>query len=449
MNAPAEQDRVRERPASPEAEHAVLGSLLQDPASIRQLDVPLRAEHFFIDSNRVLFAELDRRIAADKPTDLISVFQALHDQGLADRVGGLPHLNALEQSVPSAKNIARWAAIVREKAALRSVIAAADSVTAMAFSAEPDVAGRAAEIFACIERSQVAKAPRRLAAVAKERADHHAAVERGDIAPGWPTRIAAMDRLLTGFQPGWLYILGARPSVGKSSFSLFLAQVFAEQGLPTLFLSLEMPETQVADRAVVQLGHLNASALRTGKLGADGWSSFTRGVDRLAELPLFVDDTPGLTLSDIKAKARGIKGLKVLVLDYLQLCSGTNPKDTRNGQLEEITRGLKVLAKTENIAVIALSQLNRAVEARADRRPTLADLRDCGGIEQDADAVLFLWRVRAFKDSGRQVIGCALEKQRDGPTGVFALDFHGPTQRWTDSNASLEEPRHKRSEDFE
>jgi replicative DNA helicase len=209
-------------------------------------------------------------------------------------------------------------------------------------------------------------------------------------------------------------------------------------------LTQEMPDEEIGDRAIANLGRVDYTAIQTGKFSDDDWGRLTDGVEIAAQLPIWIDDQAGLTLGDIRGKARSIKGLQVLVLDYLQLCSGsTGRKDAnRNSQIEEISRGLKTLAKELGIAIVMLSQLNREVEKRADKRPHLADLRDSGSIEQDADAVVFLWPVRDFESQGHRLIGCAVEANRSGPCGEFGLDTEGRHQRWVESDQDIGREAH-------
>jgi len=424
---------LRGPPSSQEAEQSVLGAILLDNDALGLVSW-LQPAHFYGHEHRATFATVQALIAAGKTADVVSVFEAGgHDLG---------YVNSLAGSVVSSRNIERHAEIVRDKATLRAVIAAADEASTLAFGGgdAPEIADKAASMMAGIQRATLLQAPRSLSEIAIRRTAHYEALERGDVLPGWPTGIPGLDAMLNGgLRPGGLYILAARPGVGKSSLSLSILSTLASQGLPSLMLSLEMPAEEVADRAVVHAGHVDYASLLSGKLDGEGWSRAADALDRLGRLPLHVDDQSALTLGEIKAKARSVKGLKVLVLDYLQLCAGTNSRDNRNTQLEEITRGLKTLAKAEGVAVIALSQLNREVEKRGNKRPNMADLRDSGAIEQDADVVLFLWPVRELGD--RQIVGLAVEKNRQGARGKVAMDFHGATQRWGQSTADIDAPQ--------
>jgi replicative DNA helicase len=297
---------------------------------------------------------------------------------------------------------------------------------------------RIAALFDVLIRRQVRKVPRPLGEILAERVDRITGLLAGDIEPGWPTRIHALDRMLNGgLRPGMLYVLAARPSVGKSSFAASLSITLARQGLPVLLLSQEMTGGEIGDRIIASMAGIDYGAIQHGDLDDAAWQRLSEAVDHGASLPVHVDDQAGLRLVDIQAKARLVKGLRVLVLDYLQLSASTRRDGNRNAEIEEISRGLKALAKDMNIAVIELSQLNRAVETRADKRPVLSDLRDSGAIEQDADAVLLMWPVRHFENEGRHIIGLGVAKNRQGQRGEIGLDFHGASQRWGESTADI------------
>lgn len=423
-----------------EAEQFVLGAVLLDNSAFDLVASVLEPGAFWHRPHGLIFSAMSSMVGSGQPVDVLTLFEAVRVSGGVGECGSLSYLNGLVQSVPSATNVRRYAAIVANHAAGRSIADAAAQAVAIASEAgEPAVKlDRIHAVFATLNRQQVRKEPRNLATIATERTEHYERLERGEISAGWPTGFAALDRLLSGgLRPGGLYILAARPKIGKSSFAQTVAEAMAAQGLPTLILSMEMPDVEVADRAVTMTGRVDYSALLSGKLDRENWSRVSDALHHLSSLPLYVDDTPGLTISAVKAKARTVKGLKVLVLDYLQLMSGTKADDNRNSQLEVITRGLKTMAKTDGLAIIALSQLNREVEKRPGRRPQLSDLKDSGSIEQDADAVMFLWPARELPAEGRRIIGMAVEANRQGPQGTVALDFWGNRQRWGESTADI------------
>ncbi len=423
-------------PWSNEAEQAVLGAVLFDNRAWDRVANVLVEADFYSQVHRSIFAAIARLLVSGRAADVITVGDEMAEVE-GDR---LAYLNALVQSVPSAANARRYADLVRKHSGRRALVAALDESVQLART-ESELGGALDAITSKLGQLQFGrgtKAPRSISEIALERIDHYEALERGTVAPGWPTHIPALDsRLHGGLRASSLYILAARPSVGKSSFSQQLGLSLAADGLSTLFLSMEMPAADVADRGVANAGRVSYSALLSGTMGGEDWSRAADAMEHLARLPFHVDDEPGLTLRAIRAKAKSIRGLKVLIVDYLQLCASTRRDGNRNSEIEEISRGLKGLAKELGIAVIALSQLNRDVEKRATKRPTLSDLRDSGAIEQDADVVMFLWLVRDLEAEGRRILGLSVDKNRQGRLGDVALDFHGDTQRWAESTAEI------------
>ena len=434
-------DQARVPPYSDELEQSVLGSILMDNRAWDRIGDTLAEADFYSLRHRAIFAAAIALLAAGVPADVITVFERLRSTGDADAAGGLTYLNALAQSVPSAAHATRYAAVVRRLAVRRALIAAMREAVSIACEQEDvDLALDAITTsLGDLQRRQLrSTGPRPISEIALERIDHYTALQDGSVAPGWPTHISGLDlRLNGGLRPGSLYILAARPSVGKSSFAQSIGLSVAGDGLPTLFCSMEMASSEVTDRGVANSGRASYSALLTGKMSDDDWSRTVDAAEHLARLPFFVDDQPALTLRDVRFKAKAVKGLKVLIVDYLQLMAGSRRDGNRNGEIEEISRGLKSLAKELGVAIIALSQLNRAVETRQVKRPALSDLRDSGAIEQDADVVMFLWPVRDLESEGRRILGLGIDKNRQGRLGDVALDFHGDTQRWRQSDADI------------
>ena len=440
---------LRVPPHSPEAEQSVLGGLLLDNTAWDRVGDLLAERDFYRHEHRLIYGAIGALVTATRPADVITVFEQLKRVGKDDEAGDLVYLNALASSVPSASNIRRYAEIVRERSLQRRMIAALDESLTMLWSASDigEAIDRIATTAAELQRRQVRKAPRPLGDILVERVDRISELHSGEAEAGWPTRIPSLDRMLNGgLRPGMVYVLAARPSIGKSSFVESIAIALAEQNLPVLMLSQEMPEGEVADRAISGMGGVDYGNLQSGELNDLEWSQLSEAVDRGSKLPFYVDDQPALRLGDIRAKARLVKGLKVLVLDYLQLSASTGDHPNRNAEIEEISRGLKALAKDLGIAVIELSQLNREVEKRANKRPNLSDLRDSGAIEQDADVVIFLWPVREFDGEGRRIIGLGVDKNRQGKKGQFGLDFFGAYQRWRESTADISPARPVRDE---
>lgn len=446
----AEPPRLRQPPRSEEAEQAVLGALMTDPTALDAVLPVVRPESFWSQAHRHIFEAATGLLLACKPADVVSVFERLRDVKKADDVGGLPYLNAVAQCVPSAANARSYAQIVAEKAAQRALIAAADEAGTIAWAECGDtVADRLDRIsaeFASLERLQMRKAPQPVSALLATALDRYSDLAEGRSTPGWRTGIAPLDRILGGgLRPGKVYGLAARPSVGKSSAARTIAVSTSSGGLPTLVLSQEMPGEEVSDCLIAELGGIDSQRLQTGQFENDDWGRIVKAVDTARALPLFVDDDGGLTIGQIRAKARQVKGLKVLVLDYLQLSTSTLKNATTNDQIAEISKGLKQLALQMGIAIVVLSQLNRDVEKRADREPQLSDLRDSGAIEQDLDIAVLLWTVQE-PDYGPRIVGWKVAKHRGGKKGRFSMTFEPAIYRWTESAVSLDRTSRTRVE---
>lgn len=436
---------LRVPPHSAEAEQSVLGALLLDNRAFDRVADVVAEGDFYRREHRLIFGAIAGLVLASREADVVTVFERLQAAGTADEVGGLQHLNALAQSVPGAGNARRYAEIVAERATLRGIIAACDDGATGAFNPQgrsaSAVLDAVAQKLALLERRSMRRQPKSLRDLLPERLDAISALADGEKQAGMSTSIPRIDRMMAGgLRPGHVYVLAARPSVGKSSFAEAIGLHVAECHGPVLMLSQEMPDAEVADRALSGLGRIDYEGVQTGKLSQEEWSRLADAVERGQHLPFYVDDQPALRIGDIRAKARQVKGLKLLIVDYLQLCDGDG--DNRNAEIEQISRALKALAKELGFAVLALSQLNREVEKRATKEPMLSDLRDSGAIEQDADVVMFLWPVSEF-DGGSKLVGVKLEKNRQGRKGRFALDFHGAHQRWAESTEAL--PTHKGS----
>lgn len=439
-------------PWSQEAEQSVLGGLMLDNAAFNRVADLLQERSFWHAAHRTIWAAIAGMITANKPADVITVFAALQTTRQAEDCGGLVYLNALVQSVPSASNIRRYAEIVNEKAAQRAVLEAAN--TALAIAREPTEVGdkldRIAAAFAGVQRDQMRKEPRRLADLLVPAMDRYTALADGTEMPGWATGIAPLDPLLNGgLRPGKVYGLAARPSVGKSSAARAIGLHLAGAGRPVLLLSQEMPADEVADCAISQLGGIDGARLQMGTLSDEDWSRLPEAIEAANALPFYIDDEGGLTIGGIRGKARMVKGLQVLLLDYLQLSSSTLKGATTNDQVAEITKGLKQLALQLNIAVVVLSQLNRDVEKRVDKEPKCSDLRDSGAIEQDIDVAIFLWTVREPEDGGARLVGWKVDKHRGGPKGRFGMTFEPAIYRWAETDEPLQQRAFAKKGGFE
>ena len=438
--------RLRVPPHSVEAEQSVLGGLLLDNLAWDRAGDLLTDSDFYRHEHRLIFAAIGALVSASKPADVITVFEQLQNHGKADDAGGLAYLNALAQSVPSAANMRRYAEIVRERAVLRKLIAASDEIATNAFNPQgravtqilDEAEGKIFQIgeegsrqkqgFQGIDKLVVSLIDR-----VQELHDNGA-----EEVTGVRTGYFDLDRQTAGLQKGDLIILAARPSMGKTAFALNIAEAVAVvEGLPVLVFSMEMGAAQLALRLVGSLGRIDQQNLRTGRLRTEEWERLTEAVDKLGQVQMFIDETPALTGSELRARARRMARqygqLGLIVIDYLQLMSGSsNSDENRATEIGEISRGLKALAKELQCPVIALSQLNRSVETRNDKRPMMSDLRESGAIEQDADIIMFIYRDDYYnKDSKEQgVAEIIIAKQRNGPVGTVKLAFLKPLTKF-------------------
>ena len=436
---------LRVPPHSMEAESSVLGGLLLDNGAWDRVGDVLGEADFYRHEHKLIYAALGRLIAENKPADVITVHEQLQRQGQAADVGGLGYLNALAQYVPSASNIRRYAEIVRERSILRQLVSASDEIATNAFATK----GRAVaeildeaegKIFQIGEQSaRLKQGFQSMESLVVELLDQvqEMADNPNDIT-GVPTGFYDLDRMTSGLQAGDLVVLAARPSMGKTALAINIAEhVALNEGLPVAVFSMEMGASQLAVRIVGSIGRIDQTHLRTGKLSDEEWPRLTEAIERLRDVSLHIDETPGLTPSELRAGARRLARqcgkLGLIVVDYLQLMSGsTSGDENRATELGEISRGLKALAKELKCPVLALSQLNRGVEQRTDKRPMMSDLRESGAIEQDADIIMFIYRDDYYnKDSAEQgVAEIIIGKQRNGPTGTLKLAFIKPLTRF-------------------
>lgn len=440
--------RLRIPPHSIEAEQSVLGGLLLDNGAWDRAGDLLTESDFYRHEHRLIYAAIGHLINASKPADVITVFEQLQSLGKAEECGGLTYLNALAQSVPSAANLRRYAEIVRERAILRKLVSASDEIATAAFNPQgrpvsqilDEAEGR---IFQIGEEGNRGKqgfhSMESLVVQLLDRVQELAENGAEDVT-GVRTGFFDLDRMTSGLQPGDLIILAARPSMGKTAFALNIGEhVAVHEGLPVVIFSMEMGAAQLALRVVGSLGRIDQSHLRTGALRDDEWSRLSEAVEKLRNASIFIDETPGLSPSELRARARrqarqcGQLGL--IIVDYLQLMSGSagSSDENRATVIGEISRGLKALAKELRCPVIALSQLNRSVETRTDKRPMMSDLRESGAIEQDADVIMFIYRDEYYtKDACKEpgVAEIIIGKQRNGPVGTVKLTFLKPLTKF-------------------
>ncbi|MCU0775114.1 MAG: replicative DNA helicase [Ideonella sp.] len=439
--------RLRTPPHSIEAEQSVLGGLLLDNSAWDRAADTLTESDFYRYEHRLIYTAIGHLVNATKPADVITVFEQLQSLGKAEDCGGIVYLNALANSVPSAANLRRYAEIVRERAVLRKLIAASDEIATMAFNplGRPidqildEAEGRIFRIGEETERSH--QGPLSMDQLVVQLLDrvnelHEAGAQ--DVT-GVRTGFYDLDRMTAGLQPGDLIVLAARPSMGKTAFALNIGEhVAINEGLPVVVFSMEMGASQLALRMVGSLGRIDQQHLRTGALRDDEWSRLSEAVEKLQKGSMFIDETPALTPNELRARARRLSRhcgkLGLIIVDYLQLMSGSSSSDeNRATELGEVSRGLKALAKELGCPVIALSQLNRSVETRNDKRPMMSDLRESGAIEQDADVIMFIYRDDYYTKEQSKEPGVAeiiIGKQRNGPVGTVKLTFLKPLTRF-------------------
>ena len=438
--------QLRIPPHSVEAESSVLGGLLLDNAAWDRVGDLLSVGDFYRYEHRLVFGAIGALVNASKPADVITVFEQLQSQGKAEETGGLAYLNSLAQYVPGAGNIRRYAEIVRERSILRKLVSASDEIATNAFNPQgrpvKDIVDDAEQRIMNIgeqgsRMKQGFKAMDSLVVDLLDRVQEMAA-NPNDVT-GVATGFYDLDRLTAGFQAGDLVVLAARPSMGKTALAINIAEhVALNEGLPVAVFSMEMGAAQLAVRIVGSIGRIDQGHLRTGKLTDDEWPRLIEAVEKLRSVSLHIDESAGLTSSELRANARRLARqcgkLGLIVVDYLQLMSGSSGSDeNRATELGEISRGLKMLAKELQCPVIALSQLNRSVETRPDKRPLMSDLRESGAIEQDADIIMFIYRDEYYtKDACKEpgVAEVIIAKQRNGPTGMIKLAFLKPITKF-------------------
>jgi replicative DNA helicase len=413
---------------SQDSEQSVLGALLRPGSNAIDRIGQLKPGHFFTEAHRIIFSEILAMAAQGQPIDPVTVAERLDSVGLSEKTGGLAYLGELATNTPSSANAGRYAQVVVEKALERELVAVSDQIQAIASGLGSTAEKLAAAQSAIMSITETAE-PRKPQLIRDVLVRAVAAIERrGDgrdtaLATGFPELDA---KLSGGFRRGNLVIVAGRPGMGKTAFAGGIAFNAASAGVPTLFLSMEMADTELADRMIAVAGMVSLDDILTGNMEGDAGDRILAGTARLHELPMVIDEQGGLSLFEIASKARSVKrqhGLGLLVVDYIQLAAGDGKN--RNSEIEVITRGLKSLAKELQIPVIALSQLSRKCEERTNRRPLPSDLRESGAIEQDADAILFVYRDEEYNpnspDAGTAEI--IIAKNRQGGTGMARLAY--------------------------
>jgi replicative DNA helicase len=430
---PETQGADRLPPHNRDAERSVLGSMLRDNGVIGDVLQMLRVDNFYVDAHQKIFQAICALYDSNKPVDLVVLAEHLKSQKQIDDVGGYGYLGELWDAAPTAANAEYYAKIVRDKAVIRGLIHASTEILRDAYDqvlpADELIEGAEKKILDIAERGIAGQTITLQEALflAKDRIDHR--YEHGVAAiSGLPTGFIDLDNITAGLQNSELIIVAARPSVGKTAFSLAIVRnIIVEERQPVFFVSLEQSRVELAERLLCSHSRVNSQNLRKGTLSSEDMTKLIEASGVLGKTRLFIDDTPGQGMLRIAANARRLKlreNIKLVVIDYLQLIEPENRRDPRQEQVAQISRRLKFLAKELNIPVIALAQVNRASEDRQDHRPRLADLRESGSIEQDADTVMILHRPEMHEPGQHEgIIEVIIAKQRNGPTGEITLAY--------------------------
>jgi len=422
-------------PQNLEAEQSVLGGILLDNKALNAAQEILSPEDFYSDAHKKIFIAMQELTDRGEPVDLITLSDRLRDKKELDRVGGAAYLATLVDTVPSAANITYYAMIVREKAILRNLISTATEILTRSYeqaSEVDDILDEAEHSIFEISQHKIRRSFYPMKEIIK---DSFRTIERlydsKELITGVPTGFDKFDELTSGLQRSDLIIIAGRPSMGKTAFALNIAcHAAVEAKIPVAIFSLEMSKEQIAMRLLSSTAKVDSQRIRKGFLGETDWPKLTNAAGVLSEAPIFIDDTPAITVLEMKAKSRRLKaehGLGLVIIDYLQLMRGSGYKESREQEISEISRSLKALAKELDVPVIALSQLNRKVEDRTNRRPQMADLRESGAIEQDADVIAFIYRDEVYNRSEdnpkKGIAEIIVAKQRNGPIATVELAF--------------------------
>ncbi|OYY48900.1 MAG: replicative DNA helicase [Methylophilales bacterium 28-44-11] len=441
-------DALKLPPHSIEAEQSVIGGLLLENEALDKIADILGPDDFYQHDHKTIYQHISKLIERNRPADIVTVAESLESTAELSGMGGIAYLGALAQNTPTAANIRRYAEIVRERAIMRKLVAVGSDIAGSAYSpngrdAQQLLDEAEAKIFQIAEggnrKSEGFQDIKELLPQVAERIDMLFSRDNPSDVTGIPTGFSDLDSMTSGLQPGDLVIVAGRPSMGKTAFSLNIAEnVALDTGLPVAVFSMEMASTQLAMRMIGSVGRLDQHRMRTGRLEDEDWEKLTTALGKLNEAPIFIDEGAGLSSFDVRARARRLHRqtgkLGLIVIDYLQLMSAPAGKqgENRATEISEISRSLKALAKELDVPVIALSQLNRSVEQRPDKRPVMSDLRESGAIEQDADLILFIYRDEVYnpdspdKGTAEIIIG----KQRNGPIGRVRLTFIGANTRF-------------------
>jgi replicative DNA helicase len=428
-------------PQNIEAEQSVIGSMLLDKEVIPIVTEILNGEDFYREDHREIFEAIMDLFEKAEPVDLVTVSEQLKERGSIDAVGGLEYLANLATAVPTTANARHYARIVEEKAILRKLIKTSNEISGMGYEASEEVSSildKAEKFIFDIAQNRNSRGFTPIKDILVDTFNRLEELynSKGSIT-GVPTGFADLDYKTSGLQNSDLILLAARPGMGKTAFMLNIAQYAAvHKNIPVAIFNLEMSKEQLVNRMLASEVMIDSQKMRTGKLDDDDWQKIARALGPLSEAPIYIDDTPSISVLEIRAKCRRLKlekNLGLVVIDYLQLMQGRGRPESRQQEISEISRSLKILAKEINVPVITGSQLSRAPEARADHRPMLSDLRESGAIEQDADIVMFLYRDDYYNPGTEEqnISEVIIAKHRNGSTGTIKLRFFGEYTKFT------------------
>ncbi|WP_270183007.1 replicative DNA helicase [Alkalihalobacillus sp. CinArs1] len=423
----------RTPPQNIEAEQAVIGAVFLETDALTTATEVLQPEDFYRAAHQKIFSVMIELSEKGEPVDLVTVTSELQDRKLLEEIGGVSYLSDLANSVPTAANVEYYSKIVEEKSILRRLIRAATDIASDGYAKENEIENLLSEAEKSIMEVSQRKNTGAFISIKDVLVDAYDNIEMlqnntGDIT-GIPTGFSELDRMTAGFQRNDLIIVAARPSVGKTAFALNIAQnVATKTDENVAIFSLEMGAEQLVMRMLCAEGNIDAQRLRTGALTGDDWQKLTMAMGSLSNAGIYIDDTPGIRVGDIRSKCRRLKqekGLGMILIDYMQLIRGNGSTENRQQEVSEISRALKGIARELEVPVISLSQLSRGVESRQDKRPMMSDIRESGSIEQDADIVAFLYRDDYYdkESENKNIIEIIIAKQRNGPVGTVELAF--------------------------
>ncbi len=436
-------NNLRLPPQDIEAEMAVLGAMLLDYEAVDIALEVLEPESFYLPAHQKIFDAIKELFEKGKAIDLVTLRTFLRDKALLDEIGGVDYLAELAEVVPSAGNVRHYADIVRDKHILRQLIKASGDISEKCFDTETDASelldSAEEKIFSIAQEREKGKEAVHIGQIVKHTVEQIDELYRKkEHVTGLSTGMKDLDKLTSGLHAGELIIVAGRPSMGKSAFAANIAEYLAvEKNVPVAFFSIEMSKEQISQRLLCSVARVDAHKVRTGFLASSDWPKITMAAGKLTEAPIYIDDSSGLSSLELRAKARRLKArhdIQLIILDYLQMMRGAGRPESRQQEISQISRSLKLLAKELNLPVIAVSQLSRAVEARQDKRPMLSDLRESGSIEQDADLVVLLMREEYYHptEENRGIAEVIVAKQRNGQTGTIKMTFIKEYTRFED-----------------